>query len=136
MRRSHRQSLVVWSSSATPLDRHGAGRLAGARRVRRVRRGLRTGALLAVIGLMYLARVVRTRREAMLLLTGAAFTAAGIILPSGMIVIAGMMALLRGVAVALGVSESRYRPDRAPAGRADFFGFGTPPLRHGNAMKP
>jgi len=92
--------------------------------------------LLAVIGLMHLARVVRTRRGAMLLLAGAGFTAAGIILPSGMIVIAGMLAMLRGVAVALGVSESHRRLDRAPAGRADFFGFGTPPLRRDNAMKP
>ncbi len=78
------------------------------------------------MGLIYFARVVRTRRGAMLLLAGAVFTAAGIILPSGMIVIAGMLALLRGVAVALGVSESHRRLDRAPAGRADFFGFGTP----------
>ena len=50
---------------------------------------------------------------------------AGIALPSGLAVIAGILILLRGVAVILGVSEPRRRD--GGLGRADFFGFGTRP---------
>ena len=87
---------------------------------------IRTGALYAVIGLFRLARAVRARRHGRLLLAGAVLTAAGIVLPSAMAVIAGTLILLRGVAVTLGVSEPRRRLNDAP-GRADFFGFGTRP---------
>ena len=48
-----------------------------------------------------------------------ALTVAGVALPSGMAVVAGLLILLRAVAVTLGVSEPRRR--------ADFFGFGTRP---------
>jgi hypothetical protein len=90
--------------------------------------------LLAVIGLMRLPRVVRTRWRPVLLLAGAGLTAAGMILPSGAAFIIGMLVLLRGAAVALGVSEPRRRLDGKPAGAADFFGFGTP--RHGGGKCP
>jgi hypothetical protein len=122
--RSHRRDLVVWSSSAGP-----AGRFTPHARTRPIRRWTRTGALFAVIALMRLARAVRTRRGAMLLLAGSVLTAAGIMLPSGVTFICGMLVLLRGVAVTLGVSELHRRPDGAPAGGADFAGFRTPPYR-------
>jgi hypothetical protein len=125
MRRSHRQSLVVWSSSGVPA-RGPSGR--GPGRARRVRRGFHTSALLAVLGLTRIARAVRVRPRLGLLLAGAALAAAGIMLPSGVSFIGGMLVLLRGVAVTLGVSEPRRRRDGEPAGAADFFGFGTPPF--------
>jgi membrane-bound ClpP family serine protease len=83
--------------------------------------------LFAVIGLMCLARAVRARRGAGLLLAGAVLTVAGIIVPSGVIQISGMLVLLRGVAVALGVSERHRRPGGEPAGGVDVAGFRTPP---------
>ena len=91
-----------------------------------LRRRIRTGALIAIIGLIRLARVVRARPGLAFLLAGVLLSVAGNLLPSGAVFIAGMMVLLRGAAVLLGVTEPR-RPGGQPAGRADFFGFGTPP---------
>jgi hypothetical protein len=125
--RSNRQNLVVWGSSSGPAGRYGAPRLARQVRTRRIRRWIRTGALLAVIGLMRLAQSVRTRRGARLLVAGAVLTVAGIILPSGVIQISGMLVLLRAVAVALGVSERHRRPGGEPAAGVDVAGFRTPP---------
>jgi hypothetical protein len=120
----HRRNLVVWRSSAGPASRYRVPAFARPARTTRIRRLIRTAALYAVIGLIRLARVVRARRHR-LLLAGTVLTVAGIALPSGMAVIAGMLILLRGVAVALGVSEPRRRD--GGLGRADFFGFGTRP---------
>jgi hypothetical protein len=61
--RPRRRNLVVWSSCLNPADGYGAPftRLA---RTRRIRRCIRTAALLTVIGLMRPARTVRTRWRA------------------------------------------------------------------------
>ena len=91
-----------------------------------LRRRIRTGALIAIIGLVRLARVVRARPGLAFLLAGALLSVAGNMLPSGAVFIAGMLVFLRGAAVLLGVSEP-CRPGGRQAGRADFFGFGTPP---------
>jgi hypothetical protein len=56
-------------------------------------------------------------------------TVAGIMLPSGVIQISGMLVLLRGVAVALGVSERHRRPGAEQAAGVDVAGFRTPPWR-------
>jgi len=64
MLRLHRRNLVIWSTSVGHADRHGAPRLTRPARTRRIPRCLRTGALLVVIGLMPLARTVRTRWQA------------------------------------------------------------------------
>jgi hypothetical protein len=125
--RSRRQNLVVWSSSAGPADQRGAPRFARPARTMRLRRWIRTGALLAVIGLIGLARAARSHPAARLALAGAGLTIAGIMLPNGVTLIAGMLVLLRAVAVTLGVSQLRRRPDGKPAGGPDFLGFGTPP---------
>ena len=62
----------------------------------------------------------RSRRACpRLLLAGTALTVAGVALPSGLAFIAGLLILLRAVAVSLGVSEPRRG--------ADFFGFGSQP---------
>jgi hypothetical protein len=95
----HRRNLVVWSSSAVA-----AGRSRGARptRARRVRRWLRTGALLTVIGLVRLARTTRTRWEPVSLGIGAVLMVIGFMLPSvagtfllGLLVMT--VALLKGI---------------------------------------
>jgi hypothetical protein len=61
MLRLHRRNLVIWSTSVGPADRYGAPQLTRPARTRRIPRCIRTGALLVVIGLMRLARMVRTR---------------------------------------------------------------------------
>ena len=111
--RSRRRNLVVWSSSARPDARLGP---LACPWTTRIRRRVCICALLAFIGLIRLTRAVCACR---LLLAGAVLTVAGIALPSGVIVIAGMLFLLRAVAVALGVSEPRRE--------VDFFGFGSRP---------
>ena len=123
--RWHRKNLVVWSSSAGAVGRPG---VPVRRRIRRgLRRRIRTGALVAVIGLIRLARIVRARPGLAFLLAGAVLAVAGNMLPSGVVLIAGMLVFLRGAAVLLGVSEPCRRPGARPARGADYFGFGTPP---------
>ena len=124
--RWRRQDLVMWHSSAVPAGRYDAPRGTRLGRTPRIRRWIRTAALFAVIGLVGLARAVRSHRGAALLLAGAGFTAAGSILPSGVVVIFGMLVLLRGVAVTLGVSEPHRGPHGAAVRGVDVFGFGTP----------
>ena len=104
---------MVWSSSAGPAARQ---RTRAGARTTGIRRLARTCALLALIGLIRLARAVRAPR---LMLAGTALTVAGVALPSGIAFIAGLLILLRAVAVSLGVSEPRRG--------ADFFGFGSQP---------
>ena len=124
---------MVWSSSAGPPGVPGRRRIRRSqRRVQRkvLRRRIRTGALIAIIGLVRLARGVRARPGLAFLLAGVLLSVAGNMLPSGAVFIAGMLVALRGAAVLLGVSEPR-RPGGQPTGRADFFGFGTPPPGRG-----
>jgi len=77
-----------------------------------LRRRIRTGALIAIIGLIRLARVVRARPGLAFLLAGALLSVAGNMLSSGIAFIAGMLVFLRG----------RGRPARrdgtAPPGRS------------------
>jgi hypothetical protein len=89
--RSHRRNLVVWSQSAGSADRFGAPRFT---RTRRIRRCIRTGALLAVVALMPLARGGRARWW--LLLAGGMLTAVGFMLrgaASGMVFLPGLVCL-------------------------------------------
>jgi hypothetical protein len=56
--RSHRRNLVVWSQSARSVGRSGARPFTG---TRRIRRWIRIGVLLTVVGLRPLARAGRVR---------------------------------------------------------------------------
>ena len=125
--RSRRQNLVVWSSSAGLAGRCGAPLFTRHARAGRIRRWIRTGVLFAVIGVMGLVRALRTRRGSRLLMAGAVLTVAGVMLPSGVTFICGMLVLVRGVAVILGVSELHCRRDGESAGGPDIAGFRTPP---------
>ena len=73
--RSHRRNLVLWSQSASSIGRCGAPPFT---RTRRIRRWIRTGALLTVVGLMPLARAVRARWR--LLLAGGVLTVVDVML--------------------------------------------------------
>ncbi len=92
--RSHQRNLVVWSSSAGPAGRCGAPGFRRLARTRRIHRCIRTGALLAVIGLMRLPRLVRTRWRSLLLLAGGIPMTAGIVLSSGVTFLSGLAVLL------------------------------------------
>jgi len=79
--RSHRRNLVAWSLSANPADRYGDPRLMRPVGTRRIRRSLRTDALITVIGLMRLARGARHRWRP--LLAGTVLTVVGVMLRGG-----------------------------------------------------
>ena len=93
--RPHRRNLVVWSQSAGPAGRYGVPGFTRLARTRRVRRGIRTGALLTVIGLIRLARAVRTYWRP--LLAGGVLTVGGFMQRSA----AGNVVFLPGVLVFL-----------------------------------
>jgi hypothetical protein len=101
--RSHRRNLVVWSPSV-PAGNFGAPRLA---RPRRIRWWLRTGALLTIIGATRLLRTVRTRWRPVLATTGALLMVAGIVLPSGMTLVPGILVLLFALLKGDGASDRR-----------------------------
>jgi hypothetical protein len=93
--RAHRRDLVAWTRSADPAYRYGAAGLARLPRSKRLRRWVRTGTLLTVIGLMRLARAVRPRWRP--LVAGSVLTAVGLILRNGawsMILLPGLLLLL------------------------------------------
>jgi uncharacterized membrane protein len=103
--RPRRRILVASSSPAIPATRScGLGRPRGARpgRARRIRWWLRTGALLAVIGILRLTRTARTRWEPLSLLAGGLLLVTGLVLPAasgsfllGLLVL--IAALLKGI---------------------------------------
>ena len=78
--RPHRRNLVAWSTSVGLAGQYGAPRFTRPTRTGRIRRCIRTGALLTVIGLMRLARAGGTRWWP--LLAGLVLTAAGLMLRS------------------------------------------------------
>jgi len=93
--RSHRRGVVVWSSSGRSRERYGTAGLYRPGRARRIRRCIRIGALLTVIGLVRLGRAVRPRWRS--LLAGGVLTAVGLLLrsgPGGLVFIPGLVLLL------------------------------------------
>lgn len=89
--RPRRRNLVVWSSSAVPV---GKPRSARPVRARRTPWWLRTGALLAVLGVLRLARTARTRWEPVFLLAGTALTLAGVMAYVTTAFFAGLLVLI------------------------------------------
>jgi hypothetical protein len=89
----HRRTLVVWSSYAGP-DRYGLPWFTQVARTRRIRRCIRTGALLTVIGLMRLARALQADWR---LMAGGVLTVAGVMLrssPTSVVMIPGLLLLV------------------------------------------
>jgi|SRR5215472_3193440 len=85
-RRAARRDLVRWSLSVGPAGRSHALGFTRIPRTRRIRRSVRTGALLTVIGLMHLARGVRSRWRPVL--AGAVLTMVGVMLRSDVVILA------------------------------------------------
>lgn len=96
-RRSRRRDLVIWGASA------GLDPVSGARRVpagrRRVRRWLRTGAALTVMGLIGLARVARVRWRAGLMGTGGLLMVVGFMVSSSAVFAPGLVMLIVGLLI-------------------------------------
>jgi hypothetical protein len=106
--RAHRRNLV-WSPSVGSADRYGAPRFTRLARTRRIRRWIRTGALLMIIGLMRLARAASPRWRP--LLAGVVLTGFGVVAAVAwdLVLLPGLLFL---VSAAL-VVPARPKTDRA-----------------------
>ena len=111
--RPQRRNLVVWSQSDVRYRE--ASRVARRARSRRVRRWIRIGMLLALVGFV---RVVRPRWKP--LLAGTAFTVAGIVMrgfPAGSILLLpGLMLLMGSPLIAGPPGAERTQLERELAG--------------------
>jgi len=108
--RPHRRTMVVWSSSSGRTARHGVQQTARSARPGRIRWWLRTGALLAIIGVMRLARIARTHERPTISLAGTAITVIGISLPSGAVLVSGFVVLMLALFVPSDPASAPARP--------------------------
>jgi hypothetical protein len=125
--RPHRRNLVVWGPPVGPAGRYGVPEFRRIARIRRLRRGLRTGGLLTFIGLIRLASAVRTRWRP--LLAGGVLTAVSVTLRSG----PGSVAFFPGawlLLIALLTPSSSKAPSKRRSGlERELAAYSTPAQR-------
>ncbi len=125
--RSRRRGVVTWIPSAGSAGRYGTARFTRLERFRPIRRCIRLGALLTVIGLVRLTRAVRARWRP--LLAGGVLTVAGVMLRSGaggLVFIPGVLLLLYAPLIEAGPDEGRKRRSEL---RRELAGYATPAHR-------
>ena len=91
--RSRRRTIVAWSSSSGRVARHDVHVVTRSTRAGRIRWWVRTGVLLAIIGVLRVARTARAYPRPALSLAGTAVAVAGLTLPSRAVLIAGFLVL-------------------------------------------
>jgi hypothetical protein len=92
--RSRRRTTVAWSSSSGHVARHGVHTVTTrSTRAGRIRWWVRTGVLLAIIGVLSVARTARTHPRPAISLAGTAVTLAGLTLSSRAVLVAGFLVL-------------------------------------------
>jgi len=128
MRRRSRRRDVVRIPPAGSAGRYDSARFTRPGRSRPIRRCLRLGALLTVIGLMRLTRAARARWRP--LLAGAVLTVTGVMLRSG----AGGLVFIPGLLLLIYAPLIEARPDEARKRRSELrrelAGYATPAHRH------
>jgi|SRR5271170_1627126 len=125
--RSRRRDVVVWIPHAGSASRYGSARFTRLERPRPIRRCLRLGALLTVIGLVRLTRAVRARWRP--LLAGGVLTVTGVMLRSGaggLVFIPGLLFLLYAPLIEPSPDEVRKRRSEL---RRELAGYATPAHR-------
>ena len=106
--RSHRRGLVVWTQAAGRTDGHDAPAFTRLARTGLIRRHIRTGGLLAVIGLIRLA----ARRRWRVILAGGVLTMVGVVLRSGpgsVVLLPGLLFLVSAPLIPAGPDADRKR---------------------------
>lgn len=106
---TRRRNIVVWSMSIGPTGRYVPLGVAPAAPAKRVRRRLRLGARLTVIGLLHFARTLRLRWQ---LAAGVVLTAAGLMLRGtgwGGVLLPGLLLLLSTPLVPVSPTADRKR---------------------------
>jgi len=124
--RARRRTLVTWTHSADPPDWYRAPMRTQVARTGRVRRGMRLGMLLAVMGMVRIAGGIRPRWCP--LLVGTVLTVAGVMLRGGwsVLFLAGVWAFLYSVLIPEGPRADRSRP---PELTREVAGYSTPRQR-------
>ena len=108
--RPRRRGLVVWRQSAGPPGRRNASHVIRLVRPGRIRRYVRLGTLLTLIGLLRLRCAARRPWGPILL--GVVLTTAGVVLRSGsggLLLLPGLLFLLDGLLVPASPKEDRVR---------------------------
>jgi hypothetical protein len=113
--RPHRRDLVVWRQSAGPAGRRSASHGSASHSIRlvrvgRLRRYVRMGTLLTLIGLLRLRRVARRPWGPML--AGVVLTTVGIVFRSGpasLLLLPGLLFLLDALLIPASPKEDRVR---------------------------
>lgn len=126
--RTRRRGLVAWGAPGSLGGSNGFPIPRGSPGARRIRRYMRIGGLLAILGLMRLARAVRRRWAP--LLAGTVLTVVGLMLrssPVGIIIVPGLAYLLIALIMDGGGEEERKR--RAELAR-ELAGYTTPGQRN------
>jgi hypothetical protein len=113
--RRQRQNLVVWSQSR---DKYRSSQVARRTRPRRIRRWIRLGMLLPLLGLLTVARAVRPRWKP--LLAGAVLTVAGLIMrgsgTGSVLLLPGLLLLISAPLLPGAPSAERTELERELAG--------------------
>jgi hypothetical protein len=113
--RRQRQNLVVWSQSR---DQYRSSQVARRTRPRRIRRWIRLGMLLPLLGLLTVARAVRSRWKP--LLAGTALTVAGLIMrdsgTGSVLLLPGLLLLISAPLLPGAPSAERTELERELAG--------------------
>jgi len=107
---ANRRNLVKWNLSGDPASSYESRRLTRFARTRRIRRCVRTGALLTAIGLVRLARGLRSRWRP--LVTGAVLTVGDVLLFNGawdLILVAALLFFVYPVLFAASSDADRKR---------------------------
>jgi hypothetical protein len=107
--RSRRRTIVAGSSSSGHAARHGVHVVTRSTRAGRIRWWVRTGVLLAIIGVLRVARTARTYPRPAISLAGMAVTVAGLTLSSWAVLVAGFLVLFLAMFLPSDPS-TRHRP--------------------------
>jgi len=105
--RSRHRNLIVGSPSGGQVDGYGAPRFTRLARPMRIRWWLRTGALLAVMGITWLARTMRARWRLMFVVTGALLLLVGVMASSAAAFVPGLLVLLFALLKGAGACDCR-----------------------------